>query len=55
LHMKGRILRIEGERKVYDRRRVLADELISESGRTDWAIAMGLIPDQSHRQGIVTM
>jgi hypothetical protein len=55
LHMKGRVLTIEGERKAYERRRVLADELIAESGRTDWAIAMGLIPDQSHRQGIVTM
>jgi hypothetical protein len=55
LHMKGRDLTVEGECKAYDRRRVLADELIAESGRTDWAIAMGLIPDQSHRQGIVTM
>lgn len=44
LHMKGKVLQIEGGRKVYKSRNVLAGELISESGRVDWALAMGLIP-----------
>lgn len=44
LHMKGKALHLEGERKAYKRRNVLAKELIVESGRDDWALAMGLIP-----------
>lgn len=55
LHMKDRVLKIDGGRKVYQRRSVLASELVAESGRVDWAIAMGLIPGESHYQGTVTM
>lgn len=55
LRMKGRILQIHGPRKAYERRIVLADELITESGRKDWAFAMGLIPGGSHSQSSVTM
>lgn len=55
LHIKGRVLEIEGGRKAYESRRVLASELVAESGRGDWAIAMGLMPSPSHYQGTVTM
>lgn len=43
LMMYGRLMEVVGEPKKYSRRRVLADELIEESGRDDWAVAMGLI------------
>lgn len=55
LHMKERVLKIEGGRKAYKSRNVLASELVAESGRVDWAIAMGLIPSQSHPLRKVTM
>lgn len=44
LRMKGRVVRVEGQRKAYENRRVLARELIAESGRVDWALTMGLVP-----------
>lgn len=55
LRMKGKLLHIHGPRKNYERRSVLAGELITESGRKDWAVAMGLIPGESHSQSSVTM
>ena len=55
LCMKGRTLRVEGLPKAYKRRNVLANELIASSGRVDWAIAMGLIPNEPHYQGPFTM
>lgn len=65
LHMKDKALRIEGERKAYKSRNVLASELIAKSGRVDWALAMGLIPASNdkpadspiklHYQGQVTL
>lgn len=55
LYMKGRILRTEGQAKAYNSRRVLANELIAESGRTDWAIAMSLIPNEPHYRGSFTL
>ena len=42
--MHGRMVAILGEPKKYERRRLLADELIEESGRDDWAVQMGMIP-----------
>ncbi|KAK6432910.1 hypothetical protein LTR95_010913 [Oleoguttula sp. CCFEE 5521] len=48
LQMKGKMVRVEGQRK-YERRRILAEELIEESGRDDWAVAMALIPPKSGR------
>jgi hypothetical protein len=41
--MHGRLVDVAGEKK-YERRRILADELIEESGRDDWALQMGMIP-----------
>jgi hypothetical protein len=42
LHMHGRNLRVVGTRQ-YDRRLTLAEELIEETGRDDWAIRMGMV------------
>lgn len=42
--MHGRAVEVVGGPKKYERRRVLADELIEESGRDDWALQMGMIP-----------
>ena len=42
--MFGRELRVAGYRKRYERRRLLADDLISETGNREWALALGLIP-----------
>jgi hypothetical protein len=55
LHMKDRILQIEGMRKAYERRSILAGELIAESGREDWAVAMGLVPNGPHPPTSVMM
>ncbi|KAL8960215.1 MAG: hypothetical protein Q9193_003041 [Seirophora villosa] len=43
LNMYGRTMEAVGEPKRYFRRRDLAEQLITESGRDDWAVAMGLI------------
>ncbi|KAL8661662.1 MAG: hypothetical protein Q9168_008362 [Polycauliona sp. 1 TL-2023] len=43
LSMYGRTMDVVGEPKSYARRRDLAEHLIKESGRDDWAVAMGLI------------
>lgn len=55
LRMKDKVVRLAGEPKVYERRSVLASELVSESGRLDWAVSMGLIPGESQYQRPVTM
>ncbi|KAL9010816.1 MAG: hypothetical protein Q9173_004283 [Seirophora scorigena] len=43
LNMYRRTMEAVGEPKRYFRRRHLAEQLITESGRDDWAVAMGLI------------
>ena len=45
LRMHGREVRVEKVVR-YERRRVLADELIEETGRKDWAIGMGMVPPE---------
>ncbi|KAL8991821.1 MAG: hypothetical protein Q9169_007621 [Polycauliona sp. 2 TL-2023] len=51
LNMYGRTMEVVGEPKKYARRRNLAEQLIKESGRDDWAVAMGLIvKDQASRE-----
>ena len=55
LHMKERILRTNCQAKAYKSRRVLANELIADSGRTDWAIGMGLIPNELHYRESFTL
>ena len=41
--MHGRVAKVEAVRN-YERRRLMANELIRESGRDDWAVQMGMIP-----------
>uniref|UniRef100_A0A093UXR2 Uncharacterized protein n=1 Tax=Talaromyces marneffei PM1 TaxID=1077442 RepID=A0A093UXR2_TALMA len=43
MHMYGRRIQVKGKPKKYYRRRDMADELIAESGRKDWARRLGLI------------
>ncbi|EED16229.1 conserved hypothetical protein [Talaromyces stipitatus ATCC 10500] len=45
MHMYGRKIQVKGQPKKYYRRRDMADELIAESGRKDWARRLGLIVD----------
>lgn len=47
LKMHGYSLRLVMPRKKYDRRLDLANELIEETGRDDWAIRMGMVPGES--------
>jgi hypothetical protein len=43
LQMHGRILRVVGQAKSYERRRDLVDELVKETGKDDWAVSLGMI------------
>lgn len=43
LQMHGCIVKVDRPRKKYGRRRDLAEELIKETGRDDWAIRLGMI------------
>ena len=54
LWMHGRVVSVGGEKK-YARRRELADELIAEHGRDDWAIGMGMIPPKDKSAGLAIM
>jgi hypothetical protein len=42
-HMHGCVLTVNGDPKKYERRLDLANQLINESGRRDWAIGLGMI------------
>jgi len=56
--MFGRSIKAVGQAKAYKRRRDLADELIEETGREDWAIRLGMITAGSKSkldQGIQVM
>ncbi|KAL9111415.1 MAG: hypothetical protein Q9227_004092 [Pyrenula ochraceoflavens] len=43
LRMQGCVLRQDGDPVKYARRRDMADQLIEETGRNDWAIRLGMI------------
>jgi hypothetical protein len=45
--MHGYSLKQEGEPKAYTRRLDLANELIEEIGRNDWALGLGLMNEES--------
>ncbi|MCJ1433989.1 hypothetical protein MMC27_003354 [Xylographa pallens] len=56
--MFGRSIKAVGQAKAYKRRRDLADELIGETGREDWAIRLGMInagSDSKTDQGVQVM
>lgn len=60
LEMKGRIVKVEGVPKSYERRLHLARELIKETGRRDWAVKMAMVPpedgeESSLREGAAVM
>lgn len=43
LQMHGNIIKVDGQPKKYGRRLEMAQELIKETGRDDWAIRLGMI------------
>ena len=42
--MYGKVIKVDGPRKSYGRRLELAEQLVEEGGRKDWAIRLGMIP-----------
>ena len=54
LQMFARTIHQEGEPKAYNRRLDLSKELIEETGRDDWAIAMGMIVPSADKAQKVT-
>ena len=60
LHMYDKVIGVYGSPKPYARRLDLADELIKETGRKDWAIRLGMVQatkgeDENFEQGPKTM
>ncbi|KAI9665105.1 MAG: hypothetical protein M1821_006553 [Bathelium mastoideum] len=54
LQMYGRIIKAdEGSPKQYGRRLELAEELVKETGRTDWAVRLGLINGSPEKGPII--
>ena len=47
IQLHGRIVKQVGQPKAYKRRLDLANELIEETGRRDWAIGLGMVPADS--------
>jgi hypothetical protein len=47
MNLYGRKLLVNGQGKKYHRRRDLADELIRETGREDWAQRLGMVVDSN--------
>jgi hypothetical protein len=43
LRMFGREVAVVGRPKAYARRLLLAEELVKESGKDDWAVGLGMI------------
>lgn len=43
LLMRGCVVKVDGERRLYERRLHLVEELVEETGRDDWATRMGMI------------
>ncbi|KAI9923906.1 hypothetical protein ASPWEDRAFT_26394 [Aspergillus wentii DTO 134E9] len=52
MQMHGNIIKVDGPRKEYTRRLDLAKELVKESGRTDWALRLGMINTASQVQDV---
>jgi hypothetical protein len=51
LQMHGKVIRVKCPRTSYKRRLDLAEQLIKETGRDDWAIRMGMIVRKSNERG----
>lgn len=54
LQMFGREIRMDGKPKAYTRRLEMTMELIAETGREDWAIALGMIVPSAEKLQKVT-
>ena len=52
LAMYGRVIERVGPRTKYKRRLELAEQLIAETGREDWAIKLGMIQRSGSRSGV---
>lgn len=50
-YMYGKLLTMDGEPKKYERRLDLADDLIKQTGRKDWAIRLGMVQAEKHDKG----
>lgn len=50
LQMHGNVVKVKGQRKAYKRRLEMAEQLIEESGRDDWALRMGMIVSSSKNE-----
>ncbi|SJL15595.1 uncharacterized protein ARMOST_19097 [Armillaria ostoyae] len=55
LQMCDRVIRTEGAPKKYERRLALANKLIDEVDRNDWAIGMGLVLPKPGEAGVVNV
>ncbi|KAK4569656.1 hypothetical protein LTR86_003421 [Recurvomyces mirabilis] len=54
--MAGRVIKADGEPKMYERRLHMAEELIKETNRRDWAEGLGMVkPESGHYTGQPTM
>ena len=54
LDMHGRVIRQQGEPNFYHRRLDLAEQLIRETGRDDWALQMGMIRPENRKEASKT-
>lgn len=61
LKMHGRLVKVHGTPKPYGRRLDLANELVKETGREDWAVRLGMVQpkkdakEKTENEGAVTM
>ncbi|PHH67035.1 hypothetical protein CDD81_4430 [Ophiocordyceps australis] len=53
--MHGHIIKVHGDRRCYQRRLDLAEELIRETGRNDWALRMGMIINEDISVGVTQL
>ena len=51
IHMYGRVVKVIGKPKKYARRLDLANDLIEQSGRRDWAVGLGMVQELPRREG----
>ena len=47
LNMHGKTIQLDGAAQLYGRRLDLANQLIKETGRDDWAIRLGMVPPKN--------
>ncbi|KAK1039840.1 hypothetical protein LTR33_015906, partial [Friedmanniomyces endolithicus] len=55
LRMNDELVRVDGPPKAYGRRLDLANELIQETGRREWALRLGMVQPEKGEEGPVMM